>query len=158
MKAVQYGAGSQTMKFFYHFSRIVFGAWFVFSGGEYFFPQLGLQPLGKTPLAIEFTEALIHSGLFVWIKAIEVIVGLLVLANRAMLPANLAVLPLTIVIVYWNLVLDPGVVEYAFGIATLVFNLAMLWPYRAKIWALLEWRPRPDFGLALRGNADSKNA
>jgi hypothetical protein len=144
------------MKVLYHISRLVFGAWFLFSGGEYFLPQLGLQPLGKTPLSIEFTEALIHSGLFVWIKAIEVAVGILVLANRWMLAANLAVLPLTVVIVYWNLVLDPGVVEYVFGITTLVFNLAMLWPYRARIWALLDWKPVPDFGTALRGDKASR--
>lgn len=141
------------MKALYHLSRVIFGSWFLFSGVEFFLP-LGLQPLGHHPLSIELTLALIHSGLFTWVKVIEIVVGLLVLANRFMLAANLAVFPLTIVIVYWNLVLEFGLVEWSFGIATLTFNLVMLWPYRAKVLALLDWKPAPDFSLVLRPHGD----
>ncbi len=69
------------MKIAYTIARIIFGAWFLFSGAEYF-TNLGIQPLGTTPLAQEFTLALIHSGLFAWIKVMELVVGALVLANR----------------------------------------------------------------------------
>jgi uncharacterized membrane protein YphA (DoxX/SURF4 family) len=120
-------------------ARIIFGAWFLFSGAEYFSP-FDLQPLGNTPLAREFTLALIHSGLFAWIKALEVVVGLLLLINRAILPAALVTAPVTVVIAYWNFVLDPGLIEYAFGIATIAFNAILLWPYRLQLLALLKWR------------------
>lgn len=94
---------------------------FSFSGVEYFTP-FDLQPLGNTPLAQEFTLALIHSGLFAWMKVMEVVAALLILANRAVLPAALPAAPLNIVTGYWNFLLDPGVVEYAFGIVTLLLN------------------------------------
>jgi uncharacterized membrane protein YphA (DoxX/SURF4 family) len=119
--------------------RLVFGAWFLFSGAEYFSP-FDLQPLGNTPLAKEFTLALIHSGLFAWIKAMEIVIGVLLLINRAILPAALATAPLTVVIAYWNFVLDPGVVEYLFGAATVACNAVLLWPYRSELIALLRWR------------------
>lgn len=131
------------MKIAYTIARLVFGAWFLFSGVEYFLPRLGLQPLGKTPLAQEFTLAMIHSGLFAWIKLIEIVVGVLALINRGILPAALACAPLTVVIAYWNFVLDPGAVEYSFGIATIVCNAILIWPYRARLWSLLLWKADP---------------
>lgn len=119
--------------------RVVFGGWFLFSGIEYFTP-FNLQPLGKTPLAQEFTLAMIHSGLFAWIKVAEVLIALAVLSNRAVLPAALACAPLTVVIAYWNFALDPGVVEYGFGALTVIFNAILLWPWRSELLALLRWR------------------
>lgn len=124
----------------YAFVRIVFGLWFLFSGVEYFTP-FDLQPLGNTLVAQEFTLALIHSGLFAIIKLMEIGIGVLLLANRGILPASLACAPLTAVIGYWNFVLDPGVVEYTFGIATIACNAILLWPYRSHIWPLLRWQP-----------------
>lgn len=124
-------------------ARLVFGAWFLFSGAEYFSP-FDLQPLGNTPLAREFTLALIHSGLFAWIKVFEVAVGFLLLINRAILPAALTTAPVTVVIAYWNFVLDPGPIEYAFGAATIAFNAMLLWPYRSELMALLRWRDQPQ--------------
>ena len=95
---------------------------------------------GHTPLAREFTLAMIHSGLFAWIKVMEVLIALAVLANRAVLPAALACAPLTVVIAYWNFVLDPGVVEYVFGALTVLCNAVLLWPWRRQLFALLRWR------------------
>lgn len=123
----------------YTLVRIVFGLWFLFSGVEYFTP-FELQPLGNTPLAREFTLALIHSGLFAIIKLMEIVIGALVLANRGMLPALLACVPLTAVIGYWNFVLDPGVVEYVFGVVTIASNAILLWPYRCHLSPLLRWQ------------------
>jgi hypothetical protein len=123
----------------YTAARIVFGGWFLFSGIEYFTP-FHLQPLGNTPLAHEFTMALIHSGLFAVIKVMEVVIGALILINRGVLPAALACAPLTVVIAWWNFVLEPGVVEYVFGIATILLNALFLWPYRAQLIGLLVWR------------------
>lgn len=120
-------------------ARVVFGAWFLFSGIEYFSP-FDLQPLGNTPIAREFTLALIHSGLFAWIKIIEVIAGALILFNRAVLPSAATVAPISVVIAYWNFVLDPGIIEYVFGALTILFNAILLWPYRALLIPILRWR------------------
>jgi len=137
------------MKAFYHVSRIVYGGWYLFSGIEYFLPY-DLQPLGNTPLGQEFTLALIHSGLFTWIKIAEIAIAVAVLADRAMPLAAAASVPLTIVIAYWNFVLEWGVVEVVFGTLTIVFNAALLWPYRAYYRPMLRaWKGRRDFGYRL---------
>jgi uncharacterized membrane protein YphA (DoxX/SURF4 family) len=127
------------MKAAYHVGRIVFGLWFLFSGAEYFFPSLGLQPLGNQALSREFSLTLIHSGLFAWIKVAEVLIGLACLADRTMPVTALACLPLTVVIGWWNFVLEGGLVPWIFGIATAVINLIMLWPYRRLYLPFLVW-------------------
>lgn len=123
--------------------RLLFGIWFLGSGLEYF-SNLGIQPLGTTPAARDFTLALIASGLFAWVKVVEIVVGFLVLINRAVLAAALACVPVSVIVAYWNFVLEPGVVEWAFGAATLAMNAILLWPYRARIMALLVWRDPLD--------------
>ena len=131
----------------YHASRLVFGAWWLFSGLMHFlWPQL--QPLGDEPGAIAFTLALISSGLFTWVKMIEVLLGLTMLANRAMPLTIIALVPLNVVIVYWNLVLDKGAVEWTFGVLSIVFNLVLAWPWRHYFRTLFAWRGRPDYSLA----------
>lgn len=135
-----------SIKWIYHLSRIIFGGWWLFSGLMHFlWPHL--QPLGNEQPAIDFTRALMASGLFDWIKAIEVVLGLTMLANRAMPLTVLALIPINVVIVYWNFVLDEGLVEWTFGGMTVLFNAILAWPFRRYFWRLFTWRARPDFSL-----------
>ena len=135
------------MKWVYHASRVVFGAWWLFSGLMHFFwPEL--QPLGDEPASIAFTKALMASGLFDWIKAIEVILGVTMLANRAMPLTVIALIPLNAVIVYWNFALDEGAVEWTFGVLSIAFNAVLAWPWRRYFWPLFVWKGKADHGLA----------
>jgi len=134
--------GEMTMQRAWHVARIVFGAWFLFWGVEYF-TDLGIQPIGTTPLAREFTLALIHSHLFALVKAMEVAIGAACLANRFVPLAMTACLPITVVIVWWNLVLEPGLIEIAFGLVTPVLNVVLLWPFRDLLRPLLLRRRQP---------------
>jgi hypothetical protein len=137
---------SMAMKWTYHASRLIFGAWWLFSGCMHFFwPEL--QPLGDEQPAIDFTLALMASGLFDWIKVAEIVLGLTMLANRAMPLTVLALVPINAVIVYWNFVLDEGAVEWTFGAMTIVFNAILAWPWRRYYWRLFTWKARPDFSL-----------
>lgn len=134
------------MRLAYHASRLIFGGWWLFSGLMHFvWPHL--QPLGNEQPAIDFTLALMASGLFDWIKVIEVLLGITLLANRFMPLTVIALVPINIVIVYWNFVLDEGIVEWTFGLATIVFNAVLAWPWRHKFAPLLSWNDRPDYGL-----------
>ncbi len=127
----------------YHLSRLVFGGWWLFSGLMHFFwPQL--QPLGDEQTAIDFTLALMASGLFDVIKLLEILLGLLILANRAMPLAMLALIPINLVIVYWNFVLDEGLVEWTFGAMSILFNAILAWPWRRYFWPLFVWRGAAD--------------
>lgn len=123
----------------YTIVRLIFGAWFTYAGIEYFVPDL--QPFGTTAIAQQFTHALVDSGLMLIVKIMELVAGLLILLNRAVLPSALAVLPLSVVIAFWNIVLDPAPpAGYAFGVVTPLFNLILLWPYRDRLRALLVWK------------------
>ncbi|MBT2188230.1 DoxX family membrane protein [Sphingobium nicotianae] len=128
------------MKLAYTIVRLIFGAWFTYAGIEYFLPNL--QPFGTTAIAQQFTHALVDSGLMLIVKLMELAAGVLILANRAVLPAALAILPISVVIAFWNIVLDPAPpVGYAFGVVTPLFNLILLWPYRERLGTLLVWKP-----------------
>lgn len=133
-----------TLFWLYHASRLIFGGWWLFSGLMHFlWPQL--QPLGTSPEAIDFTLALMDSGLFDVIKVLEVALGIAILADRAMPLAVLAIAPINVVIIYWNFVLDEGLVEYTFGALTLAFNAILAWPWRHYFQPLLVWRGSGDF-------------
>lgn len=128
------------MKAAYTIVRVIFGLWFTYAGIEYFIP--GVQPFGTTAIAQQFTHALVDSGLMLIVKIMELIGGVLILLNRAVLPSALAMLPLSVVIAFWNIVLDPvPPVGYAFGVVTPLFNLILIWPYRARLIPLLAWKP-----------------
>ena len=130
------------MKIGYMIVRLIFSLWFTYAGIEYFLPDL--QPFGTTAIAQQFTHALVDSGLMLIVKIMELVAGLLILANRAVLPSALAVLPLSAVIAFWNIVLDPAPpVGYLFGIVTPLFNLILIWPYRERLMPLLQWKPQP---------------
>ena len=60
----------------------------------------------------------------------------------------IALVPLNVVIVYWNLVLDTGMVEWTFGALSVVFNAVLAWPWRRYFFPLVVWRGRPDYALS----------
>ena len=128
----------------YHVSRLIFGGWWLFSGLMHFlWPEL--QPLGDEQAAIDFTLALMASGLFDWIKVLEVVLGVTILANRAMPLTIVALVPINAVVVYWNFVLDEGLVEWTFGAMSVLFNVILAWPWRRYFWPLFVWRGQADF-------------
>lgn len=128
----------------YHFARVIFGGWWLYSGAMPFIDP-AWQPLGQEQAAIDFSLAMINSGLMVWVKVAEIVFGILILANRMMPLAAVAVVPINFVILYWNFVLDEGTVEYTFGALTALFNAILIWPWRRYYWQLLTWRGRADF-------------
>jgi len=134
------------VKSLYHFSRIVFGGWFLYSGLAHFLIE-GWQPLGSHQPAIDFTRALIASGLFTWVKLIEIVLGVTMLANRLMPLTIVALVPINLVICYWNFVLDPGWLTDAFAVATIFFNAVLAWMWRDYFWQLFTWKGAPDYSL-----------
>ncbi|HTV80350.1 MAG TPA: hypothetical protein VMF03_19005 [Steroidobacteraceae bacterium] len=133
-------------KYVYHASRVIFGGWWLYSGAMHFISP-AWQPMGHEPAAIAFTHALIDSGLFRWVKILEIVLGITMLAHRAMPLTLMALVPINVVIVYWNLVLDPATVDYVFGALSIVFNLVLLWPWRAHFYPLFVGRGGADYGL-----------
>ena len=78
-----------------------------------------------------------------FVKATEVVVGVLLLAGRWVPLALLALLPVTVNILLFHLFLDPALP--GMGVAVLVFalNAFLIWPYRAHYAPLKEARAVP---------------
>lgn len=134
------------MKYVFHAIRLMLGVGWLCSGLMHFFAPF-LQPMGHTPAAHNFTIALMQSGLFEWIKAIEIAIGAALIANRAMPLAILALVPINLVIVYWNLELEGGWVGWTGGLLTAIPTIAVVWPWRGYFWPLFIFRGQADYGF-----------
>lgn len=139
------------MKWLYHICRVIFGAWWVYSGTMPFIDP-AWQPMGDTDAAVNFTQALIDSHLMVVVKIAEIVFGLLILANRLMPVTVIAIIPINFVILWWNFVLDEGTIDIVFGTLTILFNAVFVWIWRHYYWPLFDWRGAPDYSLELRRN------
>ena len=136
-------------KYIYHASRVIFGGWWLYSGSMHFI-DASWQPLGQEQAAIDFTLALINSGLFEVVKVVEIILGITILANRFMPATIVAMIPINLVILWWNFVLEIGTVEYVFGVLTIIFNAILAWPWRTYFWQIFAYKGRPDYSMDLR--------
>jgi uncharacterized membrane protein YphA (DoxX/SURF4 family) len=135
------------------FRRIVlsvqtfFGAWFLIHGLN-FFVGIFKQPPGFSIPSHELISALIKSGLFTWVKAIEVVVGILLLAHWFVPLAIVAAVPVTTVIAYDNLALNQDTFSKVTGVIILLTNALMACGYLDSYRAMM----RLDVGLpSLRG-------
>lgn len=84
-------------------AQFFFGGWFLAHGLNYwieFFPQ----PHGSSPISRELIFALIHSGLFDIIKAVEVLTGVLLLLDLFVPLAIVFAVPVGLSIAHLNLV------------------------------------------------------
>lgn len=91
------------MKYLVMAVRLVFGAWYIMSGARYVQPGL---PMGTDTLAKALLAALVNSNLMLAVKAIEFVVGVLLVLNL-FTPAALVVgFPVTVVVAYVCLVLE----------------------------------------------------
>lgn len=84
-------------------AQFFFGGWFLAHGANHwlhFFPQ----PTGSSPISSELIGALIHSGLFDIVKGVEVIAGVLMLANIFVPLAIVLSVPVALSIAHLNLI------------------------------------------------------
>ena len=124
---------------------ILFGLWNLFFGLVFFFDIYGSvflipQPMGHGELTPYLNQTLIDTHLFHVVKAIEIVVGILLVINRAV-PLSLCVyFPITVVIFQVNMFLE----DFAFGpmiaLIYLAVHLFLLWAYRSYYRPMLAWR------------------
>jgi hypothetical protein len=138
--------GKLAGKGFYHFVRLFTALWFLYAGLNFFlYPDD--QRLGLVPASHDFTVALISSGLFTWVKAIEVVLAITLLMHRFMPVTILGLIPINFVVVYYNWVLEPARGTFIAGGLTLVFTAYLAWSWRAYFWPLLTFRGAPQHSL-----------
>lgn len=137
-----------------HILRVLFGVWNLFFGLVFFFHAAGSmfvipQPMGHGELTPYLNQTLIDTGLFHIVKAIEIVVGVLLVANRAV-PLSLCLyFPITVVIFVVNMFLeDFGLVGPVIAIIYVAVHLFLFWAYRSYYQPMLAWRASIKPGMS----------
>ena len=89
------------MRYAVWFVRVIYAAWMIPAGLNHFI-RLYPQPIGNQPLSIEVFTALLDSGLFTLVKAVELVAGLAVLFGFRLPLMLLMVLPVSFTVWYWD--------------------------------------------------------
>lgn len=130
--------------------RLIYAAWMVPAGLNHFV-RLYPQPYGNQDLSIGVFTALLDSGMFTLVKAVELLAGLMLLLGWRVPLALVMVLPVSFTVWYWDTELQGWWTASAvYGWAVLGCNLFLLYAYRdgyRTMWEhydppRLPWTPR----------------
>lgn len=102
-------------------AQFFFGGWFLAHGLNHwleFFPR----PSGSSPISRELIGALNHSGIFVIVKALEVLTGVMLLANRAVPLAGVLAMPVSLSIAHLNIVANADTFGMVVGVIIIGLN------------------------------------
>ena len=136
-------------------ARYILGGGFVLFGLNGFLHFLPQPP--APPAAMSFAGALFATGyMFPLIKGIEVIAGLLLLANRWVTLSLALLAPLLVNIVAFHLFLAPA--GLAIPIALLAAELYLAWSYRDAYAPMLRARVEPSVTPAQRATPRAAGA
>jgi uncharacterized membrane protein YphA (DoxX/SURF4 family) len=108
--------------------RLIFGAWMLITGINYFFVSLYPLPTGHEPLAVQLMTALVHSRLLDVVVAIELVTGALVLIGVLVPLALCVVMPLSVCAAFWAL-LDHQPLNLILGLAAIALNGLLMLAY-----------------------------
>ncbi|MBN8829281.1 MAG: DoxX family membrane protein [Sphingomonadales bacterium] len=109
-------------------ARLFLGAFLVFNGINLWFPFLPVQK-PNDQAALDLMHGLVVSGLFEFVKIVEIATGLMLIFNR-FVPLGLALmLPLTVVIAWVDFVLIRSANSVVFGLLLVVPHLFLLLAY-----------------------------
>lgn len=129
------------MRYAVWFVRLVFAAWMVPAGLNQFYPIFP-QPMGNVPLSTEMITALLDSGLFNLVKAVELFAGLCLLTGFYPRLALVVCLPVSFCVWYYDVPLEgwgSGAARY--GWAVLGCNVLLCLAYFDGYRAMFSLRP-----------------
>jgi uncharacterized membrane protein YphA (DoxX/SURF4 family) len=137
------------MKYAVWFVRLIYAAWMIPAGINHF-SRLYPQPMGNQPLSAEVITALIDSGLFDLVKAVELAAGLCLLFGFRVPLALLVLLPVSFNVWYWDTALQGWwSVSAIYGWAILLCNLVLCLAYFGSYRSMFAWNAQPV--IAARG-------
>lgn len=136
------------MKYAVWFVRLLFASWMIPAGVNHFFPIFP-QPMGSQPLSQELISALIDSGLFDIVKAVELIAGICVLIGFYAPLALLVCMPVSFCVFYWDAPLEGwGSRAALFGYAVLLCNVLLCLAYSKSYRSMFALRALPGAAAA----------
>jgi uncharacterized membrane protein YphA (DoxX/SURF4 family) len=108
--------------------RLIFGAWMVVTGVNYFFVSLYPLPTGHEPLAMQLMTALVNSRLLDVVVAIQLVTGVLILIGVFVPVALCVVMPLSVCAAFWE-ILDHQPLGLLLGLAAVALNGLLMLAY-----------------------------
>jgi uncharacterized membrane protein YphA (DoxX/SURF4 family) len=137
------------MKYAVWFVRLVFAAWMIPAGLNHFVPMFP-QPMGSQPLSTELITALIDSGLFNVVKAVELLAGVMLLTGYRTRLALVLCLPVSFGVWFYDTPLEGwGSPAATYGWAVLGCNVLLLLAYARGYRSMFALRSTPrTFGTA----------
>ena len=116
--------------------RFVLGAIFASAALSYFWSLVfgwALLPVPTTPQAMQFAGAIIKIG-YLWplMKAINLAAGVLLIVNRAPALAVALLLPVTVIIVWFQIFLNPLPMPVATAVLAAICELVLLRAYAGR--------------------------
>ena len=109
--------------------RLIFGAWMLASGANYFFFSLWPMPAGHEPLAIQLMAALTHSGLLGVAMTIQLVTGALILTGFFLPVALCVVMPISTCALFWSVVLERQPLGMLLAVAAFGLNGLLMLAY-----------------------------
>ncbi len=138
------------MRLFVWFVRLIYAAWMIPAGINHFF-RLYPQPTGNQVLSTEVFLALIDSGMFTFVKAVELLAGIMLLIGWRVPLALVMVLPVSFTVWYWDTELQGWWTASAiYGWAVLLCNLVLLYAYRECYRPLFDGYAPPSLSRGAR--------
>ena len=123
--------------------RLIYAAWMIPAGLNHFI-QLYPQPLGNEPLSIAVFTALLDSGLFTLVKAVELLAGVMLLLGWRVPLALVMALPVSFTVWYWDTELQGWwSVSAVYGWSVLGCNTLLALAYWDHYRAMFTRRARP---------------
>jgi uncharacterized membrane protein YphA (DoxX/SURF4 family) len=120
--------GSGAAKHLVLAGRLIFGAWMLLNGINFFFVSLYSMPSGQAPLAMQLMNGLVHSHLLDVVIAIQLVAGALILAGVFVPLALCVVMPLSVCAAFWAL-LDHQPLTVFLGLAAIALNGLLMLAY-----------------------------
>lgn len=108
--------------------RLIFGAWMLVNGINYFFVSLYALPIGHEPLSTQLMNGVVHSHLLDVVMGIELVTGALILIGVFVPAALCVVMPLSVCAAFWAL-LDHQPHSLLFGLVALALNGLLMLAY-----------------------------
>jgi uncharacterized membrane protein YphA (DoxX/SURF4 family) len=128
MFAVQSTPRSSSPKQLVLIGRLIFGAWMLVNGINYFFVSLYPLPTGHEPLAMQLMNGMMHSHLLDVVMGIELVTGALILIGVFVPAALCVVMPLSVCAAFWAL-LDHQPLNLLLGLAAIALNGLLMLAY-----------------------------
>jgi uncharacterized membrane protein YphA (DoxX/SURF4 family) len=108
--------------------RLLFGAWMLVNGINYFFLPMFPLPMGHTPLAMQLMTGLVNSHLLDVVVGIELVTGALILIGVFVPAALCVVMPLSVCAAFWAL-LDHTPLNLLLGLGAIALNGLLMLAY-----------------------------